>query len=94
MTPAQCRAGRALAGIDSTTLADKAGLCAATVEDFEAGARGISTDAVERMRVALEGAGISLLPADGSGGEGVRLRTGPRYQEGTRPEDLNTGNDD
>ncbi len=94
MTPSQCRAGRALLGLPSATLAESSGLRAATVEDFEAGARSISNDAVERMRVALEGAGVAFLPSDGDGGEGVRLRMGPRYQHGTRPEDLNTGNDD
>ena len=94
MTPSQCRAGRALLGLKSATLAEGTGLRAATIEDFEAGARSISNDAVERMRVALEAAGVAFLPAGRDGGEGVRLRSGPRHQEGTRPEDLNTGNDD
>ena len=94
MTPSQCRAGRALLGLQSEKLAKSAGLRASTVEDFEAGERSISNDAVERMRVALEGAGVAFVPSDSNGGEGVRLRSGPRFQEGTRPQDLNTGNDD
>ncbi len=94
MTPSQCRAGLALLDLKLAKLAEYTGLSATTIEDFEAAGRSISKDSVERIRVALEGAGVAFVPADGDGGEGVRRRSGPRYQQGTRPEDLNTGNDD
>jgi transcriptional regulator with XRE-family HTH domain len=73
MTPAQCRAARALLDMTQTELAEAASLGLSTVVDFEKERRDLSAVAVEKIRRALEEAGIELIPENG-GGEGLRLR--------------------
>lgn len=73
MTPAQARAARALLDITQGDLAGAAGLGLSTVVDFERERRSVSSDAVQRIRAALETAGVEFLPA-GDAGVGVRLR--------------------
>jgi hypothetical protein len=73
MTPAQCRAGRALLELTQTQLAEAAGLGLSTVVDFERVRRIISSDAVAAVRAALESAGVEFI-AENGGGAGVRLR--------------------
>jgi DNA-binding transcriptional regulator YiaG len=74
-TPAQCRAGRALIGLNQPGLATAADLGLSTVVDFERGRRKVSTAAEKAMRTALEAAGVIFLdPGDGKG-PGVRLAT-------------------
>jgi len=53
-------------------LADAAGLGLSTVVDFEKARRNVSTEALGRMRAALEAAGVEFIPENG-GGAGVRL---------------------
>ncbi len=73
MTPAQCRAARALLGMEQSTLADAAGVARATLIDFEKGQRGPRRTTVSALRVALESAGVEFIPENG-GGAGVRLK--------------------
>jgi len=73
MTPAQCRAARALIGMTQTELADAAGFGLSTIVDFEKERRIVSTAAQVRMREALEEAGVEFISENG-GGAGVRLR--------------------
>jgi DNA-binding XRE family transcriptional regulator len=73
MTPAQCRAARSLLGMTQSQLADTAVLGLSTVVDFEKERRRVSEEAVERIRLALENAGIEFLFGNG-GGVGLRLR--------------------
>lgn len=70
MTSAQCRAGRALLGWSAAELAERAGVHRNTVVRLEAG--GEAGHAALAIRVALEAAGVVLLPENG-GGAGVRL---------------------
>jgi hypothetical protein len=56
-----------------TGLAEAASLGLSTVVDFEKGRREVSPVAVEKIRRALERAGIDFL-AENGGGEGLRLR--------------------
>ena len=71
----QVRAARALIGWSETQLADAAGVPISIVERFETGAPDpIAANAVEKMRAALERAGVVFIPKDGGGGIGVRLR--------------------
>jgi transcriptional regulator with XRE-family HTH domain len=72
MTPAQCRAARALLDMTQSQLAKAAELGLSTVVDFEKGRRQVSEEAVQRIQVALKEAGIEFLPGNG-GGEGLRL---------------------
>jgi transcriptional regulator with XRE-family HTH domain len=60
MTPAQCRAARALLDITQSELAAAAGLGLSTVVDFEKERRQVSDDAIEAIQGALERAGIAF----------------------------------
>ena len=81
MTPAQCRAARALLDMTQTQLAEAASLGLSTVVDFEKERREVSEAAVEKMCRALETAGIEFLPENG-GGEGLRVRNASRRRKG------------
>lgn len=71
MTPAQCRAGRALLDWTQPTLAQKASLGLSTVVDFERERRAVSAEAIGAVRAALQAAGVEFT----NGGEpGVKLR--------------------
>ena len=73
MTPAQCRAARALLDITQSELAEAADLGLSTVVDFEKERRQVSDEAVRAIRNALERVGISF-SNDVVLGEGVFLR--------------------
>jgi transcriptional regulator with XRE-family HTH domain len=73
MTPAQCRAARALLDITQSELADAARLGLSTVVDFEKERRQVSEDAIRAMQNALEHSGIKFSSETGVG-EGVFLR--------------------
>jgi len=72
ITPAQCRAGRALLDWNQQQLADAAGVGVVTVRQFERGSepRRATLDVITR---ALETAGIEFIEVNG-GGAGVRFR--------------------
>ncbi|MER9900094.1 transcriptional regulator [Mesorhizobium sp. M0130] len=70
MTPAQCRAARALLDWTQPRLADAAKLGLSTVVDFEKQRRRtISGDAKTAIRTALEAAGVEFI-----NGTGLKLR--------------------
>jgi transcriptional regulator with XRE-family HTH domain len=58
MTPAQCRAARALLHLNQSELATIAGLGLSTVVDFERERRPVSQEAIALLQNALERAGI------------------------------------
>jgi len=90
---AQVRAARALIGWSPTKLADAAGVSVSIVEQFETGAPDhIPDEVVQKMRAALETAGVIFIPKNG-GGAGVRLRKG-RESKYLGWEDLNASNDE
>lgn len=72
MTPAQCRAARALIEWTQPRLADAAKLGLSTIVDFEKSRRPVSIEAVTAICRALERAGVKFIPENG-GGAGVRL---------------------
>ena len=80
MSPAQCRAGRALLEITQTQLAASAGLGLSTVVDFEKERRPVSSESVETIRRALLYAGVEFIDENG-GGPGVRLRRRQRVKQ-------------
>ncbi|MBN9018458.1 MAG: transcriptional regulator [Rhizobiales bacterium] len=73
MTPAQCRAARALINWTQPRLAEAAALGLSTVVDFERERRAVSTEATTAIQRALEAAGVIFVDANGDG-PGVRLR--------------------
>lgn len=73
LTPAQCRAGRALIEMSREELAMRASVAVRTISDFESARRQPINSTLAAMRRALEEAGVMLIPENG-GGAGVRLR--------------------
>ena len=73
MTPAQCRAARALLGMEQGEVAETAGIARATLIDFEKGQRLPRVQTVAAIRAALESAGVIFVEENGEG-PGVRLR--------------------
>ena len=72
--PAQIRMARAGLGISVRVLADKAKVAESTIHRFEASKGGMQVSTLARLQSALEAEGAVFLPADTSGGPGVRLK--------------------
>jgi ribosome-binding protein aMBF1 (putative translation factor) len=73
MTPAQCRAARALVEFSQAELAAKAKVGESTVRNFEAGRSVPVTNNLEAIQRVLEAAGVEFIE-ENSGGVGVRFR--------------------
>jgi transcriptional regulator with XRE-family HTH domain len=75
LSPAQCRAGRALLEWSRDRLAEEAGVGVRTVVNFESGARAPRQPTLEALLRALTSAGVIVLYEGKSapGGEGARL---------------------
>ena len=72
---AQVRAARALIGWSQAKLAETAGVPVSAINEFETGSPDhFAEEALDKMRAALEAAGVVFLPKNGGGGIGVRLR--------------------
>jgi transcriptional regulator with XRE-family HTH domain len=71
MTPAQCKAARALLGWSQTELAQNAGVGRSTVTEFELGSRQVSEHVLAKLQLALEDAGVEFTSGMR---RGVRLR--------------------
>ena len=73
MSPAQCRAARALLGITQSQLARAAKLGLSTVVDFEKERRVVSNESINAVKAVLERAGIEFTDGNGDG-EGLRIK--------------------
>lgn len=73
LTPAQCRMARAALEIGVRDLANLAGVSAMTVTRFENGHSGGYPSTLEKIRRALEKAGVIFVEENGEG-PGVRLK--------------------
>jgi transcriptional regulator with XRE-family HTH domain len=74
MTPAQCRAARALIDWTQDNLSQAAQVGVVTIRQFEQGASQPRRAILAALRRALEGAGVKFIGASKGGGPGVRLR--------------------
>jgi len=74
MSPSQCRAARGLLKWTQPKLADVSGIGLSTINRYENETRPPRAEAVHRLQVALERAGIEFISEDPVGGAGVRLR--------------------
>jgi DNA-binding XRE family transcriptional regulator len=92
---AQFRAARALLGWPQAKLAETAGVPVSTINALETGAPdSAASEAADKLRIALETAGVVFLPKEkGGGGLGVRLH---EAHEGDYIgwNDLNASNDE
>ena len=75
ITPAQCRAARALIGWSQAELHENSGVAKKTITNFEKGVREPFERTIRDLQVALESAGIEFIPENG-GGAGVRIKNG------------------
>ena len=73
MTPAQCRAARALLDMSQQDAATSASIGIQTLIAFESGNRTPYARTLSAIRAALEAAGVVFLPENGNG-PGVALR--------------------
>ena len=92
LSPALCRAARALLALDVAGLVKKSGVPGNIVAEFEKGGRFPQRHDLAALKLAFEAAGIIFLENNGEG-TGLRLREGAR-QIGLRPEQLTAENDD
>ena len=91
---AQVRAARGLIDWSQTKLADAAGVPVSLVERLETEAADpVGDEAIDKLRAALEAAGVVFIPKNGGGGIGVRLRE-PLEGEYIGWNDLNASNDE
>jgi transcriptional regulator with XRE-family HTH domain len=72
--PAQLRAARALIGWSREDLANKSGVGAGTIKDFEINDSDPKQGTVQKWRRALEQAGVEFIDPIDDKGPGVRLR--------------------
>lgn len=90
LSPAQCRAARALLGWTQKELESKSGVNLKTIADFERAARTPFARTIRDIVEALEAAGIKLLaPEEGVHGQGVVLAWGvePAPRQGGEEEE-------
>ena len=73
ISPAQCRAARALLAWSQDDLAGASKVSKPTIANFEAGNSQPYARTLEDLSRALEAAGVQFIPENG-GGPGVRLR--------------------
>jgi predicted transcriptional regulator len=96
ITTSQLRAGRALAGLSIKDLAAATGVSEAEITDMEGASPYADPELTRRLKTALESKGIAFIAAgegDTAAGVGVRLKSHV-HDEGIRPQDLNSSNDD
>ncbi len=74
ITPALCRAARALLGWNQDELAKAAKVAVNTLRSFESGKSLPVTNNLDAIQASLEAAGVLFIPENG-GGAGLRLRT-------------------
>lgn len=72
ITPAQFRAARALLDWSRSKLGEKAGYSLPTVQRLEKGGANVSDEVREKLKAALEKAGVEFTNGDSPG---VRLKT-------------------
>ncbi|WP_322891382.1 MULTISPECIES: helix-turn-helix transcriptional regulator [unclassified Yoonia] len=73
MTPAQCRAARALLNLEQAELALACGIARSTLADFEREARQPRQTSLNAIKHELEAKGVEFIEPNG-GGAGVRLK--------------------
>jgi ribosome-binding protein aMBF1 (putative translation factor) len=78
LTPAQCRAARALLGWSRKDLAVCSGVAERTLVDFEGERRQPHIRTIKDVKSTLEIRGVEFLASDSDHGEGLRFRNTKR----------------
>lgn len=73
LTAAQCRAGRSLLGWTQAELSERASVNTRTLMDFESGKRSPNPATLKALANALIDSGVTIIEADQTGGDGVRV---------------------
>ncbi|QKC83497.1 helix-turn-helix domain-containing protein [Mesorhizobium sp. NZP2077] len=68
------RVARALLELSQEDLAERAGVGRQTIVRIEAGGKGVAFDVVDRVRTALEKAGVVFLPSTADHGPAIAMR--------------------
>ncbi len=94
MNAVQLKMARVALGITASQAAEMSGVSQETISQIEAGQRGPDQASVDRLRRALEAAGIEFITE--KGGVGVICRVGPVSEAGAAiaVEDLTSENDE
>ncbi len=80
LTPAQCRAARALLWWSQAELAARSAVSSVTIRNFERGRSSLRAATARLLRLTLERAGVALID-----GVGVGDMRGPERPEGREP---------
>jgi transcriptional regulator with XRE-family HTH domain len=89
LSPAECRAARALLKWSQRDLEAAAKVAQKTITDFELENRTPYERTLDALRAALEKAGVELIPEGGTshaGGPGARLKRRPARKPKAKPE--------
>jgi len=95
LTTSQLRAARAMIGLSIEELAEAAGVSGDSIRAAEASAGNAEADLSRKLKRVLEARGVIFVAAgqQDASGPGVRLHQHPS-DEGIRPQNLNSTNDD
>lgn len=74
MTPATCRAARALIGLSQAGFAGRVGVTPLSIRNYEAGKSDPAHSTWQRMKTVLERAGVVFIDEGDGMGPGARLR--------------------
>jgi transcriptional regulator with XRE-family HTH domain len=84
LTPEQIYAARALLKWSRDDLAERSGVAAITIKGYEILGADSKISTLNKLRRALEAAGVQFIDEDASGGPGVRLRSGVKPRRGAK----------
>lgn len=74
LRPVQVKLARAALGLGVRELAAAAEIAPSTIVRFETGRGGMQAATLQKLQQVLEDGGIIFVPADTTGGPGVRLK--------------------
>lgn len=75
ITPLQMKLARTAVGLGVRQLAAAAEVAPSTVQRFEGGKGDMHVRTLDKVQRALEERGVTFIPADASGGPGVRVKS-------------------
>lgn len=74
ITPLQVKLARTAVGLGVRELAAAAGVAPSTIQRFESERGDMQSRTLDKVQQTLEAAGVIFIPADSTGGPGIRLK--------------------